>query len=464
MATTTTPLDESAIADLDTAVRGPVLRPGDEGYDEARTVYNAMIDKRPAVVVRPTGAADVMTAVDFAREHDLLVAVKGGGHNVAGNSVCDDGLVIDLGLMSSVRVDPEARTVRVGPGARLGDLDHETAPFGLVTPAGVVSITGVAGLALGGGFGYLCRKYGMTVDNLRSVDLVTAEGELVHASDDEHPELFWGVRGGSGNFGIVTSFEFALHELEKVLAGLIVYSAEEAHEVVRSWWEHASTAPDELSVWLNVSTAAPEPFIPPEYHGERIVSVIPIYAGDIEDGWDEIAPFRELGDPIADTVEPRRFVEWQRAFDDSYPKGERYFWKSHNFASPSDEALDRITDYAVSPPTPETRVSVTHLGGAVNRVPADATAYPHRDADFLVNITTRWADPALDDECIAWTREYFDALAPYATGGTYVNFTTEPEGERSMAYLGNYERLVALKNEWDPENRFRLNQNVEPTV
>jgi FAD/FMN-containing dehydrogenase len=464
MTVTTPPLDEGAIRDFEAKVRGPVLRPDDDGYDEARTVYNAMIDRRPAVIVRPTGAADVMTAIDFAREHDLLIAVKGGGHNIAGYAVCDDGLMIDLGLMSSVRVNLDARTVRVGPGARLGDLDHETAPFGLVAPAGVVSITGVAGLTLGGGFGYLCRKHGMTLDNLRSVDLVTAQGKFVHASEEEHRELFWGIRGGSGNFGIVTSFEFDLHELEEVLAGLIIYPADEAHAVVRAWWEFASGAPDELSVWLNFSTAAPEPFIPAEYHGERILSVIPIYSGDVDKGWDVIAPLRELGNSITDTVEIRPFVDWQQAFDESYPAGERYFWKSHNFKAPSAEALDRITDYAVSPPTPETRISVTHLGGAVNRVPWDATAYPHREADFLVNITTRWEDPAQDNECIAWTREYFDALMPHATGGTYVNFTTESEGEQSMAYRENYDRLVALKNEWDPDNVFQMNQNVKPTV
>ena len=464
MSVTAPPLDDSATAELEAAVRGLVLRPDEKGYEEARTVYNAMIDRRPAVIVRPTGVADVLTAIDFARQYGLLVSVKGGGHNIAGNSVCDDGLMIDLSLMSSVWVDPDARTARVGPGARLGDLDHETAPFGLVAPAGVVSITGVAGLALGGGFGYLCRKYGLTINNLRSIDLVTAHGDFVHASEDENQELFWGIRGGSGNFGIVTSFEFDLHELEDVLAGLIIYSAEEAHEVVRSWWKYASEAPEELSVWLNFSTAAPEPFIPEEYHGKRILSVIPIYSGEIENGWEVISPLQELGTPIADTVEPWRFVDWQKAFDESYPAGERYFWKSHNFRSPSREALDCITDYAISPPTPETRVSVTHLGGAVNRVSPDETAYPHRDADFLVNITTRWGDPALDDECIAWTREYFDALVPYATGGTYVNFTTELEGEQSMAYRENYDRLVALKNEWDPDNFFRMNQNIIPTI
>ena len=464
MASSVTSVTERTIRDLEADFRGTVLQPEEDGYDEARTVYNAMIDRRPAVIVRPTGAADVMTAVDLVREHDLLVSVKGGGHNIAGTAVCDDGLMIDLGQMSSVRVDPNARTARASPGARLGDLDHETAPFGLVAPAGVVSITGVAGLTLGGGFGYLCRKHGLTIDNLRSVDMVTADGDLVHASEDEHPELFWGIRGGGGNFGIVTSFEFDLHELEEVLAGLIVYRADEAHSVVRKWWEFASSAPDELSVWLNFSTAAPEPFIPEAYHGERILSVIPIYSSVVEDGWDVIAPLRDLGDPIADTVEPWRFVDWQQAFDESYPAGERYFWKSHNFESPTPEALDRITDYAVSPPTPDTRISVTHLGGAVSRVPSDATAYPHRNADFLVNITTRWDDPERDDECIAWTREYFDALVPHATGGTYVNFTTEPEGEQSMAYRENYDRLVALKDEWDPDNLFRMNQNVKPSV
>ncbi|MFB6188842.1 MAG: FAD-binding oxidoreductase [Halapricum sp.] len=462
--TITPPLDDGVVCDLRAEFRGQVLLPQDEGYDEARMVYNGMIDRRPALVVRPTGVADVVLAVDFAREHELLVAVKGGGHNIAGNAVCDDGLMIDLGHMAGVRVDPDTRTVHVGPGALLGDLDHETAPFGLVAPAGVDPATGVAGLALGGGFGWLCRKFGLTIDNLHSVDVVTADGRFVHASEHEHPELFWGLRGGSGNFGIVTRFEFTLHEISDVLAGLIVYRADDVRSVIRNWWAVASAAPDDLAVWLVFSTAGPDPFMPEQYVGERIVSVVPVYSGDGSDGEEAIAPLREFGDPIADTVEWRRFGDWQRIFEDAYPAGERYYWKSHNFTSPEEAALDCIADYAFSPPTPETRVSVTHLGGAVNRVPADATAYPHRDVDFLVNITTRWEDPARDDECIAWTREYFDALSPYATGGTYVNFTTDPEGEQSMAYLDNYDRLVQLKNEWDPDNLFQMNQNITPTA
>jgi FAD/FMN-containing dehydrogenase len=304
----------------------------------------------------------------------------------------------------------------------------------------------------------------LTIDNLVSVDMVTADAELVHASDVENPELFWGVRGGGGNFGVVTSFEFALHDLVTVLAGLIVYGAEDAESAVRHWWDVAAEAPDDLSVWLNFSTAGSEPFIPPSHRGKRILSVIPIYSGAMEKGEEVIAPLRTFGSPIADTVAPVPFVQWQRAFETSYPPGKRYYWKSHNFVDPSEDALDRITEFALSPPSPETRVSVTHLGGAVKRVPADATAYPHRDADFLVNITTRWEDPSDDDRCIGWTREYFQALRAFATGGTYVNLISESAGEEHMAYQGNYQRLARLKAKWDPTNLFRMNQNVAPAV
>jgi FAD/FMN-containing dehydrogenase len=294
------------------------------------------------------------------------------------------------------------------------------------------------------------------------VDLVTAEGTAVRAGREENRELFWGLRGGGGNFGVATSFEFALHQLETVLAGLVVYRGEEAREVVRHWWEVASRAPDELSVWLNFSTAGSEPFIPPAHRGERILSVVPIYSGPVERGKAWLAPLRTFGEPIADTVEPVPFVRWQRAFETSYPSGKRYYWKSHNFVDPSEEALDRITEFALLPPTPETRVSVTHLGGAVKRIGNHATAYPHREADFLVNMTTRWEDPSEDERCIRWTREYFDALRDFATGGTYVNLISDGTGEESMAYRENYDRLARLKAVWDPTNLFRLNQNVTP--
>ena len=445
--------------------RGAVLRPGDAGYDDARSIWNAMIDRRPSIVARCAGAADVISAVNFAREHDLLLAVRGGGHNVAGNAVCDDGLMLDLSPMNAIRVAPDSKTARVAPGVRMADIDHETAPFGLVVPGGIVSTTGFSGLTLGGGFGWLCRKYGLALDSLRSVDIVTADGRLRRASGTENPDLFWGVRGGGGNFGVVTSFEFDLHEMEsEVLAGLVVYPVEDAPEVLRHWWSVIDESPDDLSVWANCFTAPETQFIPEVYRGEKVVATIPCLAGDDEVGESLVSRLREFGDPIADTVEPRPFVEWQRAFDEGYPEGDRYYWKSHNFTAPADGTFDVIAEYARIAPTPETRISITHLGGAVNRVPVDATAYPHRDADFLVNITTRWTDPKRDEECISWTREFFDALAEYATGGTYVNLISEREGEESMAYRENYDRLVALKNEYDPNNVFRMNQNVEPTV
>lgn len=449
--------------------RGAVLRPGDAGYDDARSIWNAMIDRRPAIIARCAGAADVIRAVNFAREHDLLLAVRGGGHNVAGNAVCDDGLVIDLSPMNAVRVDPDSKTARVEPGVRMADVDHETAPFGLVVPGGVVSTTGLSGLTLGGGFGWLCRKYGLALDNLRSVDIVTADGRLRHASETENENLFWGVRGGGGNFGVVTSFEFDLRGMEHdVLAGLVVYPVADAPDVLRNWRTVIEESPDDLSVWANFFTAPAEEYIPEAYHGETVVATIPVYAGGVERGRSEgeliVSRLRKFGDPVADTVEFRPFTEWQRAFDEGYPEGDRYYWKSHNFSAPEDETFDVITEYARSAPTPETRISMTHLGGAVDRVTPDSTAYPHRNADFLVNITTRWTDPAMDEECISWTREFFDALADDATGGTYVNLISEREGEESMAYRENYDRLVAVKNEYDPDNRFRMNQNVEPTV
>ncbi len=448
--------------------RGAVLQPGDTGYDDARSIWNAMIDRCPAIIARCLGTADVIRAVTFAREHDLLLAVQGGGHNVAGNAVCDDGLVIDLSGMNAIRVAPDSKTARVEPGVRMADIDHETAPFGLVVPGGVVSTTGLSGLTLGGGFGWLCRKFGFTLDSLRSVDIVTADGRLRHASETENADLFWGVRGGGGNFGVVTSFEFDLHEMDEVLAGLVVHPIAEAPDVLRHWRSIIDESPDDLSVWANCFTAPDEEFIPEAYHGEKVVATIPVLAGGDETGNSTatslVSRLREFGDPIADTVERQPFTEWQRAFDEGYPEGDRYYWKSHNFTAPADETFDVIAEYARSVPTPETRISITHLGGAVNRVPPGATAYPHRDADFLVNITTRWTDPTIDEECITWTRAFFDALTEYATGGTYVNLISEREGEESMAYRGNYDRLVELKNEYDPNNLFRMNQNVEPTI
>ena len=459
------PVDETIVAEFRQGFRGAVFREGDAGYDEARTVWNAMVDRKPALVVRPTGAADVMHAVDYARENGLPLSVKGGGHNIAGTAVCDGGLMIDLSGMNEVRVDPEARTARVGPGATLGDMDHETQVFGLAAPGGVVSTTGVAGLTLGGGFGWLSRKYGLAVDNLRSVDVVTAAGELVHASEDENADLLWGIRGGGGNFGIVTSFEFDLHEVgPEVLFGPIVYRFEDAPDVFRNYREFAREAPRECCVWVDSLTAPPLPFLPEEYHGTNVLSVAAFYAGDLEEGERVLAPLREYGDPIADAVAPTPYTVVQSILDDLYAAGARNYWTSQNFTELTDDVIDTVVGLVERLPTPQSDVLIHQVGGAINDVAPDATAYPHRDAEFIVSPGARWEDPSDDDACIAWVRECREALAEHATGGVYVNFVSEGEERERAAYGENYDRLVELKNEYDPGNLFRMNQNVVPTV
>lgn len=464
METTDQTINETAVEVFRQRFRGTLLRPGDESYDDARSVWNAMIDRKPALIAQPTGAADVMSAVDYAREHDMLVSVKGGGHNIAGNAVCEGGLMIDLSEMDNVRVDPEERTVRVGPGATLGDMDHETQAFGLAAPGGVVSTTGVAGLTLGGGFGWLSRKYGLAIDNLLSVDVVTADGELICASEDDHEDLFWGIRGGSGNFGIATSFEFDLHDVgPEVLFGPTVYRYEDAPDVLRHYREFARDAPRECCVWVDSLTAPPLPFLPGQYHGTKVLSVVSFYAGDIADGEEVLAPLREYSDPIGDAVGPTQYTAVQSIFDDLYAAGARNYWTSQNFEELTDEVIDTVVEYAERTPTPQSDILIHQVGGAINNIASDATAYPHRDAEFIVSPGARWEDPANDDNCIAWARESRDALTEHATGGMYVNFISEREGREQAAYGDNYERLVELKNKYDPENLFQMNQNVKPT-
>jgi len=463
MAVTTTPVDDGAIDGFGEGLHGELLRPGDPNYDETRAIWNGMIDRRPALIARAMGVSDVIAAVNFAREQDMVLAVRGAGHNIAGNAVCDDGLMLDLSTMRSVQVDPEGQTARVEPGATLADFDHEAQAFGLATPLGINSTTGVAGLTLGGGFGWLTRRYGMTVDNLRSVDIVTADGELRHASDDENPDLFWGVRGGGGNFGVVTSFEFDLHEVgPEVLTGMVVYHGADAPDVLRHVRDFNETAPDESTVWMVLRKAPPLPFLPEDVHGEDVLVVVPFYAGDMEAGENVLAPIREYGDPIADVVGPHQYAEFQQAFDPLLEEGARNYWKSHNFSTVSDDAIDTVVEYARDLPSPLSEIFFGQLGGAMGRVPADATAFPHRDAEYGMNVHTRWEDPADDDRCIDWSRKFFDAMAPYATGGVYMNFISEDEGEEDLAYGTNQRRLAEVKAAYDPENLFRMNQNVEP--
>ncbi|TMQ65704.1 MAG: FAD-binding oxidoreductase [Candidatus Eisenbacteria bacterium] len=456
-----------ALDGLRAALRGTLCLPGEPGYDVARTLWNAMIDRRPAAIVCATGAADVMRAVGFAREHGLLLAVRGGGHNIAGNAVCDGGLMIDLSPMKSVRVDPAARTARVEPGVRLGEFDREAQAFGLATPLGINSTTGVAGFTLGGGFGWISRKHGLTVDNLLSVDLVTADGKLVHASDQENADLFWAVRGGGGNFGVITSFEYRLHPVgPEVLAGLIVHPFAQAKELLDGYRRFVASAPDEVTAWVVMRKAPPLPFLPAEVHGKEILVIAVCAIGDKQKAEKAIAPLRALGKPIADVIGPAPFVGWQTAFDPLLAPGARNYWKSHDFKKLDDGFIQVLLDAIGRLPTSECEIFIGHLGGAVNRVPADATAYPHRDVDFIMNVHTRWSDPAQDQACIAWARQLFDVSAPFATGGVYVNFMPEDETQRVQkgAYGPNYERLAKLKRKYDPTNLFRMNQNIHPVA
>jgi FAD/FMN-containing dehydrogenase len=454
---------EPHITELRDGVRGTVLQPGDQGYGEARTVFNAMIDKYPSLVVRATGAADVIRAVDFAREHDLLLAVQGGGHNFAGTGVCDDGLLLDLSLMDSVRVAPEAQTARVGPGATWADVDHETQAFGLATTGGIVSKTGVAGLTLGGGQGWLARKYGLTIDNLRAVDVVTADGDLVHASEDENPDLFWALRGGGGNFGVVTSFEFDLHPVgPEVLAGPVFYPYEDARAGLEFYREFLADAPDELACYALFARVPPEEPFPERYQGEPAFTLAVCYAGPIEAGQRVLEPLREFGDPIVDAIQPMPYTAFQSAFDDGSPEGQRWYTKAHYLESLPDEAIDTILEYTDPFPGPLTQVAFESLGGAVGRVDADATAFRHRGALYSFGIWPCWSDPDRDEELIEWAREFHEAMAPYAEG-VYSNYLDGDELDRlEAAYGENLERLVDAKTEWDPENVFQVNQNIEP--
>jgi len=458
-------IPKNTVAVLRGKLRGTVALPGEDGYDAARTIWNAMIDRRPALVARCLDAADVINAVKLARDEKLLVAVRSGGHNIAGNAVCDGGLLIDLSLMKSVRVDPASGTARVEPGATLADFDKEAQAFGLATPLGINSTTGVAGLTLGGGFGWTTRKFGLTVDNLISADVVTADAKLVRVSEKEHQDLFWALRGGGGNFGIVTSFEFKLHPLgPEVLSGLIVHPLEKAGELLPEFRRIANEAPDELTIWAVMRKAPPLPFLPTEWHGKEVLIFAACYSGDMEEGQKAVKPLRALGSPIVDVISPHQFTDWQAAFDPLLTPGARNYWKSHDFTDFPNAAIKVILDAVRSLPSPECEVFIAHVGGAMARVDANATAWANRDAHFIMNAHTRWRDKAQDSACIAWARQLFEATAPFASGSVYVNFMPEDENERvEKAYGANYWQLAEIKRRYDPDNFFRMNQNIRPT-
>lgn len=452
------------IAELQDGFNGALVLPGDAGYDAARRIWNAMIDRHPALIARCAAPSDVVRSVVFAREHGLPLAVRGGGHNIAGNAMCDDGLVVDLSRMRAPRIDVARRRITIEGGATLADLDAACQAHGLATPVGINSTTGIAGLTLGGGFGWLSRKFGMTIDNLESAQVVTATGQLLRADATEHPELFWALRGGGGNFGVVTDFEFRLHPVgPDLLSGLIVYPASEAKSVLEHYREFAEKAPDELSVWVIMRQAPPLPFLPESVHGKPIVALALLYAGDARQGEPLIQPLRNFGTPLGEQVGVQPYLAWQQAFDPLLTPGFRNYWKSHNFTKLQDGLFDVAIEHLGTLPSPQCEIFIGALGGATARPASDAMAYAHREVRFVMNVHGRWEHATDDGRCIGWARELFQASSPFASGGVYVNFLSIDEGDRvPSAYGPNYDRLVRVKRSYDPDNIFRLNQNIDP--
>ena len=460
-----TRIGEATIAEFAAGLRGKAIRPGDEDYDLERSIWNGAHDRHPALIVRCAGVADVIRTVDLARSEGLPLAVRGGGHSIPGFSTVDGGILLDLAQMRGIQVDPARRTVTAQAGCTWKDLDAEAQQFGLAVTGGLVSSTGIAGFTTGGGIGWLTRKHGMASDNLLGADVVTADGQFVHASADEHPQLFWGLRGGGGNFGVVTSFEYQLHEVgPTVLSGLVFYAAEEAEQVLRGYRAACAAAPDELTTLVNLTTAPPVPFLPESVHGQPIIGVGGCWSGDLDAGAAATAPFRSLGTVIADVFAPNPYAAWQQALDPLYPRGVYNYFRSAFLRTADDASLRVLADAFATLPSALTEIHLQHLGGAMGRVPAEATAFALRDQQFLVNVVAR--TPSADGfaDVVEWARGVTSALGPDA--GTYVNFTGESNAAlvRASYPPDTYRRLVDLKNEYDPTNLFRLNQNIAPTV
>jgi FAD/FMN-containing dehydrogenase len=461
-----TTIHTEALETLKNCFRGEILLPEDKGYDNARQIWNAMFDRKPAIIARCIGTTDVIDAVNFARENDLLVAVRGGGHNSAGKAVCDDGLMIDLSPMRRVLVNPKAQTARVDGGCLLGDVDHETQLHGLAVPAGIVSHTGVGGLTLGGGFGWISRKHGLTIDNLISAEVVTADGSLLTASADENTDLFWALKGGGGNFGIVTSFEVRCAEIgTEVYSGIIVKKFSDARAYIQFHREYVRQLPDEMTVWMVVRHAPPLPFLPEAVHGEMVVAIPFVWLGDPAEGQKLIDPIREATESLGEGIGMHPWVAWQAGFDGLVTHGARNYWKSHHLKELSDDGIDRILAFAAKMPSRECEVFIPHMEGAPSRIPEENTAFAHRSPPFVLNIHTRWQHPADDDKCLAWARDFHTTTKAFAQG-VYVNFLSD-EGEdrvREAYSEAIWERLVRIKNRYDPHNFFRMNQNIKPTV
>jgi hypothetical protein len=449
-------LDDNAIGALRTGLRGPLLRPGDPGYDAARKIDNAMIDRHPALIARCAGAADVISAVRFARERDVVVSVRAGGHNVAGNAVCEGGLVIDVSPMKGIRVDPAARTAQAQAGVTWGELDAETQAFGLATTGGVISTTGIAGLTLGGGVGWLNGRFGLACDNLISADVVTADGRFVRASEQDNADLFWGLRGGGGNFGIVTALEYRIHPVgPTVLSGPVFHPAARAREVLRFYREFSANEPDELTTYAGLLTGP---------DGTPLVGIVPCYTGAPEQGEKLVERLREFGPPAVDMVGRMPYTAVQRMFNDAFPPGRYNYWKSSLAPAITDELIEAVVEHMAKVPSPHTAVMLEHYHGAYSRPAPTATAYSHRRTTYDVVIIGNWTDPAASDRNIAWVRGLFAAVQSQVSKAVYVNFLDGDDGADRVraAYGENYDRLVALKRKYDPTNFFRMNQNIRP--
>lgn len=451
---------------LENQIRGNIITPESNRYDEARSVWNGLIDKRPALIVRCMNTGDVVDAINFARQNNLLVSIRGGGHNVAGNAVCDDGLVIDLSEMKGIHVDPKARTARVQPGADWGDLDKETQLYGLVAPGGQVSMTGVAGLTLGGGMGYLRRKWGLSCDNLLSAEIVTAEGKILTASKDENEDLFWALRGGGGNFGVVTSFEFQLHELgPQIYGALTIYPFDDASSVLRKWRDFTLDTPEEVTCDAYIWGMPPLPNVPEKMHWAPVVIISGMYAGSVDEGKTLFQPVSEFGNPLEDMSGPRPYVEMQSDLDPLFADGQLYYWKSLFADAMSDELIDEVVAHAADKPSKQCLFALRTLGGAMSEVPEEATAYGNREAMFNISIDNTWQDHSKTDDMITWTRKAWSDLREQTGGGVYVNFAGfgEEKDTLTRAIHGkNYDRLQQVKTTYDPDNFFRVNQNIKP--
>jgi FAD/FMN-containing dehydrogenase len=454
-----------AVQELNRRFRGEVVAPGDRGYDEARRVWNAMIDKRPGLIARPRDATDVAAAVDFAREQGLPVAVRCGGHSVAGKGVCDDGLLIDLSLMKGVRVDPERRTARANAGVLWGEYDKETQASGLATPGGRVTTTGIGGFTLGGGYGWLSPKYGLACDNLVSAEVVTADARLLTASEDENRDLLWGLRGGGGNFGVVTSYEFRLHPVgPTIVGGMLIHPLEQAGEVLRAYRDHVDEGPDELSTAFAFFPAPPEDFIPKHLQGRTVLGIIACHCGEVEEGERVVRPLKELGPPAVDLVGPMPYTDFQALLDPTAPPGWRWYNTGEHLSGLTDQAIDVLARHAPQGLDSLTQIIVFRHGGAVSRIAGEQTAFSNREAAYLLHPLAAWMDPADDDRHIGWLRELVRDMEQFRTGGVYLNFSPEGE-ERLLDGYGRekYDRLVALKAKYDPANVFRINHNIRPT-